>query len=270
MQKKLQRKAPLRSKRPLSLLGKCCIVALASGSTIALATVDVVHTSLSTVSGIEDNSISLNVEIDPAFFDGGKQLDVIGTEVGFRDASTSSTPTFTVPNGAAHVRIRGGGGNNDSTSSDVDEEWLLTDVTVDLVTETYSGILRNILDGSIANSNYSFTDVELGESSDTGTVTGANPTVIVTVSLSGNTLSISDDQSVLDQAYLVEYLGSETSSGDLLSNVGAVLDVGDLSGSVALPADAAVLDVKILHGRPSSSFRDEDKGSSNICICRSG
>ena len=268
MQKSKQRTAHHRLKRSLSLFGKCCIVALASGSTVALATVDVVHTTSSTVSGIEDNSIPLNVEIDPAFFDGGKQLDVIGTEIGFRDASTpsTSTATFTVPAGAAHVRIRGAGGSNDAASSSLDEEFLLTDVTVDLAAETYSGIVRNIFDGSIANSNYSFTDVELGEDSSTGTVTGADPVLTVTVSLSGNTLSVTDNQSFLDQAYLVEYLANENSSGNLLGNTGVVLDSGVLNGSVTLPADAAVLDVKILHGRPSNNFRNEDKGSSNISV----
>ena len=97
-------------------------------SAVAIATPDVVNISGSTVPGIEDTPVPLNLQLDPAFFTGGKQLDVVGTEVGFRDASTPSTATFTVPAGATYVRIRGAGGNNGTDTNTDDEEWLLTDI----------------------------------------------------------------------------------------------------------------------------------------------
>ena len=238
----------------------CSIVALASVSTLAAATPDVINATNSTVPGIEDTPVPLNLQLDPAFFTGGKQLDVLATEVGFRDASASSAATFTVPAEATFVRIRAAGGNNGPSTGTREEEFLLTDITVDLVKQTYSGQLRNIFDGSIANSNYAFTGAALGSDSASGTTTGAPPTTAVTVSLAGNTLTISDNQTVNDQAYLVEYLSAENTSSDFLGNAGVVLAGSVLSNSVTLPAGSDFLDVKILDGRSNSNFRHEDKG----------
>ncbi len=221
------------------------------------------------VTGTEDSAIGLGITVDPQLSQGGSQLDLIGTEAGFRDAGAGATPTnFTIPAGATIVRLTGYGGNDNGANAGSQEEYQGTTLVVNLENNTYAGHTFYIFNqGTASNDNYAFSGVPLGAASDSGTVTGDQDTALnsITVARSGNTLSIVETQSVMDQAYLVEYL-TNNSSADFLGSVGTVLDPGLLTGTLTLPATASFAVISIQDGRGGLADTEEDKGIGRFVV----
>jgi len=62
----------------LSKLSLVLGIALLTALPVSTQAIDVITVTSNTVSGLEDNPIPLGVTLDPAFNNGGKQLDVIG------------------------------------------------------------------------------------------------------------------------------------------------------------------------------------------------
>ncbi len=246
---------------------------LTDSVTIAVAVSDAAEGPLVTVpaavTGTEDSAIGLGITVDPQLSQGGSQLNLIGTEAGFRDAGAGATPTnFTIPAGTTIVRLTGYGGNENGANAGSQEEYQGTTLVVNLENNTYAGHTFYIFNqGTASNDNYAFSGVPLGAASDSGTVTGDQDTALnsITVARSGNTLSIVETQSVMDQAYLVEYL-TNNSSADFLGSVGTVLDPGVLTGTLTLPATASFAVISIQDGRGGLADTEEDKGIGRFVV----
>ncbi|MGK7910809.1 MAG: Ig-like domain-containing protein, partial [Synechococcus sp.] len=221
-------------------------------------------------SGVEDTNIPLGIIPSPTLTLGGSQLDIIGTEAGFRDAAAGTAATaFTIPPGTTSVRITAYGGNDNGGTSASEEEYQTTSILVDLAAGTYSGQTFHVQGfGQPTADNYAFSDVSLGSASDSGTITGdnANGFNSITVSRTGNTLSIQESQSLIDQAYLVEYQTSESTSANLLGSVGDFLAVNETPGTLALPTDTNFVVLTLQDGRGGLSFAEEDKGLGRIVV----
>ncbi len=223
-----------------------------------------------TVSGAEDSAIPLGINVDPAILTGGSQLDLLSTEIGFRDASSGSTPvTFTVPVNATYVRITGAGASDNGSVAGTEEDNVFSSILVDIGNATYSGHTTLVVSQRTGNTNYTFSDIPLGSSSDTGIVVGHNDSAVnsVTVSLTGNTLSVSETQTVADQAFHVEYLTSSQSSSSYIGSSSLVLGTAVTTDSISLPATADFATLSVMMARTTATdSRDEDKGFGSISI----
>ncbi|WP_075995483.1 DUF4347 domain-containing protein [Salaquimonas pukyongi] len=225
-----------------------------------------------TASGTEDNNVPLGITIDPALTAGGSQLDLISTETAFRDASAGATPTdFTIPPRTTAIRISGFGGEDNSSNAVTQEHRQIVSVTVDLIKGTYSGhILHVLAQGTNANDSYAFSGVTLGNDSTSGTLTGTQNNNVLTVSRSGDTLSLVESQTSLDQAYLVEYLTADGSSSDYLGSSGAILDQGttaaETTATIAADPNANFLVINIQDGRGTNDAKQEDNGGGRIVV----
>ena len=221
--------------------------------------------------GTEDNQVDLNMTVDPSLTAGGALPNLAATEIGFRDQAAGSTPTtFTIAPNTNAVRITALGSNNDGTAANNIERFQRASMLVDLTEGTYGGQLF-FMEGTGPNGSdiYSFSDVALGSASDSGTISGENNAgTRVTVSVSGDTLSIVDAQSRFDQAYLVEYLTSGGSSADFLGSRAAVMFANTTSSTIALPtnADYAVLTLQDSREGLATEQPSEDRGSSRIVV----
>lgn len=231
----------------------------------------------SNASGVEDNNVPLGITVDPALFAGGAQLDLIGTDIGFRDASAGATPTdFTIPPRTTAIRITAFGGEDNGAQNSAggpQENRQTFSVSIDLVNGTYSGHLLYVFGNNLnLNDNYAFSGVALGSTSDSATVVGDidSNRNFLTVSRSGDTLSLVETQSALDQAYLVEFLTADGTSSAYLDSNGAILDPGadpvNTTATIATDANADFLIVTIQDGAGSGSATQEDNGGGRIVI----
>ena len=94
------------------------------------------------VMGPEDGgAIFVGGFIDPVVLGGeGLLPNTIGTDVGFRAADAGAVATdFTIPEGTTSIRITSFGGNDLGTSDGTSEDYQRTNISVDLLTGTYSG-----------------------------------------------------------------------------------------------------------------------------------
>ena len=223
-----------------------------------------------TVSGAEDTAIPLGINIDPAILTGGAQLDLLGTDVGFRDADDGTSPvTFTIPQQATYLRITGVGASDNASSNGTEEDMVFTSMLVDIRKATYSGHTALIHTQRFENVNYTFSDVQLGESTLSGTVVGHSETQSneLTVSLSGNTLSIMETQAVADQAFHVEYLTSSDSSSQYLGASAMVMATGITTDSITMPIDTDFATLSIMMAKTTSTDAyDEDKGVGYVSL----
>ncbi len=220
--------------------------------------------------GIEDDTIPLNIMVDPSLTKGGAQLDIIETGIGFRAASAGDTPTtFTIPANATAIRITGYGGNDHTTQSGSHEEYQNSSLLIDLNTQTYAGHIFYVLGNSAQqNDNYAFSDIALGMASDSGITTGDTngDYNAITPSVNGNILSLVERQNILDQAYLVEYLTSATSSTNFIQTLSDVMPLNDQESSFDLPTATKLIILSTQAGRGGLGSAEEDKGISRIII----
>ena len=222
-----------------------------------------------TVFGDEDTSIPLGAIADQAFFTGGSAPDVIGTTTAFVDAADASKlVNVTIPAGTQSVRITGLGGNDNGIASQFEEEFLFVRSVVNLSNMTYSGSINAIdTDTGVDDSLYAFSEVPLGNASDSGVITGNQaPPTNITISAAGNTLSFEGNQTTWDQAYFVEFLSAESTSANFLGSNNEFLTPGLSSAILPLPATTSFASVSILQTILSNNFRDEDKGVSNLHV----
>ena len=222
-----------------------------------------------TVFGDEDTSIPLGAIADQAFFTGGSAPDFIGSTIAFVDAADASKlVNVTMPAGTQSVRITGIGGNDNSIASQFEDEFLFVRSVVNLSNMTYGGSINAIDTGEgVDDSLYAFSEVPLGNASDSGVITGnqASPTNI-TISAAGNTLSLEGNQTTWDQAYFVEFLSAESTSANFVGSNSEFLTPGSSSAILPLPATTSFASVSITQSIRSNNFRDEDKGVSNIHV----
>ena len=114
---------------------------------------------------------------------------------------------------------------------------------------------------------YTFSEVPLGNASDSGVITGNQaPPTNITISAAGNTLSFEGNQTTWDQAYFVEFLSAESTSANFLGSNNEFLTPGLSSAILPLPATTSFASVSILQTILSNNFREEDKGVSNIHV----
>ena len=225
------------------------------------------------VTGQEDGTIAVGGTIDPIFTSGGALQDVIGTASGFRDAAAGSDTTdFVIPEGTTGVRITSFGGNDNRLNANSDsEDFQRTNILVDLVEGTYSGHTAFVTtQGNPGNDRYAFSDIALGIAAD------ADPSVLVsnplnglnsiTVSATSNTLSISETQSTVDQAYLVEFLTADQSSANLVGSVSKLLAPTEAVATVVDPGNSNFAVIVAQDGRGTGNFRNEDKGFTRIVV----
>ena len=217
------------------------------------------------VSGIEDTAIPLNIVIDPAIISGGALPDIVGTDIGFRDAYAGADPiTFVIPPNATAIRITGAGGFDTGAVSGTQEELQTSSIIVDLASATYSGhIFQSRADGGATIDNYTFTDIPLGSPSDSN-ISG-NPLAVLTLDVSGNILSLVDAQAIADQGYLVEFLSADGTSINLLGSSGSVQEPGTTLSTVEIAPDANLVVVSIQSGR-DGTFEHEDNAIARIVI----
>ena len=100
---------------------------------------------------------------------------------------------------------------------------------------TYSGSINAIdTDIGVDDSLYAFSEVPLGNVSDSGAITGNQaPPTNITISAAGNTLSFEGNQTTWDQAYFVEFLSAESTSANFVGSNSEFLTPG--SSSAILP-----------------------------------
>lgn len=142
----------------------------------------------STVSGQEDSSIPLNFQADPTITEGGSHQDIIETAYRYRAASsTASSTTFDIPELARFAKITSYGGNNEGEDSAAEEDYQTTSLVVDLSRNTYSGHIFHVRNQSSQdNDDYAFSEIPLGEASDSGNIVGDDDNTINSITLSKN------------------------------------------------------------------------------------
>jgi len=266
MIKKLKPKHRSRSLPELSNLVLAIYIAAPIAMVSTTASADWVSAVNPVVTTNEDMSVPLGIVVDPSYFFGGAALDVIGTESGFRDAADGTTPvTFTVPAGTQFVRITGMGGDDNGNNNGKLEKQQVVQLTVDLNKQTYSGV--SVANAPNGNITYAFQDVPLGASSLSATVDGVTDAGYeVTATLSGTSLTLTDTQSVFDQAYLAEYLTNDTKSSNLTGTAAAVMGNGVASGTLSLPAGTDFAQINVASSLANSHFSHEDKGNGSIYV----
>ena len=220
----------------------------------------------------EDTSIPLSLIFDPDLVGGGSQLDFIGSDIGFRAASAgNAATTFTIPADASYVRITSMGGDREvvpTTDLSSQEDFQRASIVVDVRKMSYSGHIAHVVGQNLGNDNYAFFDVPLGASSNSGAVTGnSNGASTWTVSLTGNTLSIVDTQSRVDQAFHVEYLTSNSTSSESLGISSSVMTQGQTSTVLNLPAGHSFTVLTVASASVAGGGgQQEDKGAGYIVI----
>ena len=150
------------------------------------------------------------------------------------------------------------------------EDYQKTNISVDLVSGTYSGHTATILSqGTVNTDRYAFADVALGDASDSDpNLVGFNDTGLnsITVSATGSTLSIAETQSVVDQAYLVEFLSADQVSAELLGSDSQFLAPGETTATLTDPGSANFAVIVAQDGRGTTNIGNEEKGFSRIVV----
>ena len=171
---------------------------------------------------------------------GGEGLlpNVIGTDVGFRAADAGVVATdFTIPEGTTSIRITSFGGNDLGTRNGTSEDYQRTNISVDLLTGTYSGhTALQLTQDNPGTDRYAFADVALGSPADGDPNLVSNPLNglnTITVSATGGVLSVLETQDDVDQAYLVEFMSGDQTSADFLGSASDFLEPGSFDGNRA-------------------------------------
>ncbi len=227
----------------------------------------------------EDNGASFDLKdlLGAAYTDGGLLPDYLSSDIGYCEATDNTAEnectvaeTFTIPADTTAIRITAYGTNSDATNDDDDDDFILINTTVDLdpkstTYETYSGSLSFPF-FTTSHRAYAWAGVALGAASNSDSPVGANTAGdSLTVDVSGSTLSITQTQTLVNTAYLVEYLSSVDNSTLLRGIESIVLDGGAASGtgvtidSVDIPDGTDYIVITESGGRPSGSFRVESK-----------
>ncbi len=220
--------------------------------------------------GTEDTPILIPVTIDPALISGGDLPNTVETAIGFHDASAGTTPTtFDIPANVTGITVTAIGGYDNGTANATQEEFISGVLNVDLVAGTYSG--HDFVSYGYSqrtSDNFAFRDVALGDAASSGLVAGERAQGLnnFTVDVNNGVLSIVSTNTLLDQAYLVEFQTSDGSSMNLLQIFGEVQTPTELSSSFNVGTDASVAIINMQGGRDSSSTRDEDKAIGRIIV----
>lgn len=145
------------------------------GLCIGYVSADVLVADSPQIAGLEDSSIPFGLSVDLGLVRGGSQLDIIGADIGFSDASAASTlANFTIPPEANFVRITGMGGNDNDVSSSEnlffnrDKEYQVSKLVIDLGSQTCSGHLSLNSPDFNGGDNYTFSNIALRASSVSG------------------------------------------------------------------------------------------------------
>ena len=224
----------------------------------------------SNVTGPEDNPIPIPATVDPALLSGGDLPDIVGTAIGFRDATNGTTPNlFTIPPNVTGITITASGGFENSVDRGFEEEFISSVITVDLSSGTFSGhdfVVYGF--GQSTNDNFAFADVSLGDAASTGLVAGerAQTRNDFTVDVINGQLSVAATNTLLDIVYLVEFQTSDGSSTNLLDIFGDVQTPTDLISTFDVGTDAELAIVNFQGGRDSTDFRDEDKVNGRLVV----
>ena len=208
---------------------------------------------------------------------GGEGLlpNVIGTDVGFRAADAGAVATdFTIPEGTTSIRVTSFGGNdlgNDfGGRSNTSEDFQRTNISVDLLTGTYSGhTALQLGQDNLATDRYAFADVALGSPADGDPNLVSNPLNglnTITVSAAGGVLSVLETQDDVDQAYLVEFMSGDQTSANFLGSASTFLEPGVSTATVPDPGSSNYAVIVAQDGAGTSSNQNEDKGFSRIFV----
>ena len=204
---------------------------------------------------------------------GGEGLlpNVIGTDVGFRAANAGAVATdFTIPEGTTSIRITSFGGNDLGSRSNTSEDFQRTNISVDLLTGTYSGhTALQLGQDNPATDRYAFADVALGSPADGDPNLVSNPLNglnTITVSAAGGVLSVLETQDDVDQAYLVEFMSGDQTSADFLGSASTFLELGVSTATVPDPGSSNYAVIVAQDGAGTTNIQNEDKGFSRIFV----
>ena len=146
----------------------------AGDSDIATVSIDIaasrdnIFVASSTLTTVEDTSVSLGITVDPELVSGGAIPDTFTTEVGFRSSSAGSTPVIvSIPTNTSIIRITGFSTRDNGLSgvndADNDDHAVLT-ALISLTDGKSSGsmaYMANTLGSLTEQDQYSWSDVSL-------------------------------------------------------------------------------------------------------------
>lgn len=175
---------------------------------------------------------------------GGTKANIIDVQTAFRDRNGAAV-TFTIPVGATKALVYTSSidsfANNSSTIYG-NEDFIITSSVLNLGEQTSSGFLTYAqstkTDGS-GTSLFGWQGVAFGNKVSTGALAGhdaSSPLNDLTFSVSGTTLTITEDNSNIKTSYLVEFTSPTNNS--LLSNgiENLALDANEFAASVEIPS----------------------------------
>ncbi len=180
---------------------------------------------------------------------GGIRGEIIDTETAFRD-SNGIDVTFSIPAGAQSAIVYTSSTDildNNPNNIEGNEDFIFSSSVLNLVQNSSAGIITyaktTAHDGS-GTTLFGWSDVAFGNKVSTGAASGhdintpAAPLNDITFSVSGNTLTIAEDNSNIKTVYLVEFVSG--SSNSLISNgiKSLSLDEGQLAGAVYIPPNS--------------------------------
>lgn len=174
---------------------------------------------------------------------GGTKADILDTQTGFRDQNGADV-TFTIPTGATKVLIYTSSTDiltSNSTAIYSNDDFIISSSVLNLLEETSSGFITYAqstqTDGS-GTTLFGWEDVAFGSKVSTGALAGhdsSSPLNDITFTVSGNTLTVTEDNNNIKTSYLVEFTSPTNNS--LISNgvENLALHANDFEGSVEIP-----------------------------------
>lgn len=186
---------------------------------------------------------------------GGKKADILGVETKYR-APGGAAPTFTIPAGTKSIVVLVSSETGMPTGGDelerADEDFITINAIIDIASATSSGFVnyaKNTINSGVGTNAYGWKNVALGGPIPDASKTGDKVPDLnnVNFTITGSTLTITENETTIHSSYYVEYLSPATNSFEPLpTQVRALLHGPDPVNTdlvIPIPAGASVITI---------------------------
>ena len=187
---------------------------------------------------------------------GGIRGDIIGKESAFRN-SNGAAVSFSIPAGSESAIVYTSSTDildNNPNNIEGNEDFIFSSSILNFVENTSSGIITYAKttqpDGS-GTTLFGWKDVAFGNKVSTGAAMGhdintpATPLNDITFSVSGNTLTILEDNSNIKSVYLIEFISGSSNSLIFNDIKSLALDGGKVEGAVHIPTGSNSIAISV-------------------------
>ncbi|PWV56983.1 Ig-like domain-containing protein [Chitinophaga sp. S165] len=186
---------------------------------------------------------------------GGKKANILGVETKYR-APGGAAPTFTIPAGTKSIAVFVSSETGIPTGGDdferADEDFISISAIIDMASATSSGFVnyaKSTINNGTGTNVYGWKNVALGAQIPDASKLGDKAPDLnnVNFSITGSTLTITENATAIHSSYYVEYLSPATNSFDPLPTLVRALEHGpDPINSdlvIPIPAGASVITI---------------------------